>query len=81
MIFHFELKPRIPPRLFYTDVVVIQVAVFSYAVTFFADAASKQVFQKICIIGIFLALQRIVTSAEESFDAREMLGFFERLQH
>jgi hypothetical protein len=41
MIFHFELKPLIPSTLFYTDVVILQVTVFSYAVTFFADAASK----------------------------------------
>jgi len=81
MIFHFELKPRIPPRVFYTDMAIIQAAVFSYAVTFFADAASKQVFQKFCIIGIFLALQWSVTIAEESFEARELLGFFERWQH
>jgi hypothetical membrane protein len=81
MIFHFELKPRIPPRSFYTDLVVIQVAVFSYAVTFFADSASKQVFQKICIVGLFLALERVVTIAEESFSPSEMLGVLKRFQH
>ena len=81
MIFHFEIKSRIPPRIFYTDMVIIQAAVFSYAVAFFANSASKQAFQKICIIGIFLALQRSATIAEESFDARKMLRFFERLQH
>lgn len=81
MIFHFELKPRIPTRFFYTDLAVIQVAVFSYAVSFFADSASKQVFQKICIIGLFLALQRIVTIAEEGFSPSEMLGALKRFQH
>jgi hypothetical membrane protein len=81
MIFHFELKPLIPSTLFYTDVVILQMAVFSYAVTFFADAASKQSFQKICMIGLFFALLRSVSIVEESFSPSEMLGFFKRIQH
>jgi hypothetical protein len=48
--------------LFYTDLVILQVAVFSCAVAFFADAASKQSFQKICMIGLFSRLCQYVAT-------------------
>jgi hypothetical protein len=81
MVFHLELKPLVSPRLFYIDLVILHVAVFSYAVTFFADFAIKQSVQKICFFGVFFALERILTVTEESFVPREVLGFLKRPQH
>lgn len=81
MIFHFELRPVISALLFYTNLVVLQVAVFSYAVTFFADWAIKQSLQKVCFFGMFFALERIVTITEEGFLPSDMLGFLRRFQH
>jgi hypothetical membrane protein len=81
MIFHLELKREISPRLFWADLLIMQVAVFSYAWAFFADAASKQSLQKTCIVGLLLAMQRGATAAEKSFQLREVWEVFRRFQH
>lgn len=81
MIFHLELRPVVSALLFYTDLLILQVAVFSYAVTFFADFTIRQSMQKICFFGMFFALERILTIAEESFVSSEVLGFLRRFQH
>ena len=81
MIFHLELRSRILSRLFWADVSIMQVAVFSYAWAFFADSASKQSLQKTCVVGLLFALERGVTAAEESFQLSEVWGVFERSQH
>jgi hypothetical protein len=81
MIFHCELRALTSAVSFYADLVILQVAVFSYAVAFFADADSKQTLQKTCVLGVFFALQRSVTITGESFRPREVLGFLQRFQH
>jgi len=78
MLFHLELRPRISARLFYIDMIVIQMAVFPYAAAFFAEWAAKQSLQKTCILGLFVTLERIVTAVEESFHPSEVLSLFRR---
>jgi hypothetical membrane protein len=80
MVFHLELEPRIPARLFYVDLVIIQVAVFSYAWAFFANSPFKQSLQKTCIGGVFFALERACMATEESYRPHEALAFLQRLQ-
>ncbi|MGD9030219.1 MAG: hypothetical protein PVG25_10430 [Anaerolineae bacterium] len=81
MIFHCELKPVTSPWLFYGDLVIIQVSVFSYAIAFFADWELKQSLQKTCVMGVFFTLQRIITAAEESFHLSEVITFLQRFGH
>jgi hypothetical protein len=56
-------------------------AVFPYAVSFFADWASKQSYQKICMMGIFYVLLKTVSATKEGFKPYEVLGIFKRFQH
>jgi hypothetical protein len=43
MIFHYELKSAISGSIFYSDLVILHLVVFSYAVAFFAESAYKQI--------------------------------------
>lgn len=76
MFFHFELKGVLSKWQFYADIVLLQIAVFPYAVSFFADWASKQSYQKICIMGVFYVLLKAASAAEGSFAGRELFKGF-----
>lgn len=81
MIFHFEYRPRLSIGFFLLDMIILQAAVFPYAIAFFFNASNKQIYQKLCILGIIFALQRIVTVSEQSFQPKEVLNLFRRFQH
>jgi hypothetical protein len=81
IIYLFELKDRLPSRQFFSDAILLQMAVFPYAVSFFADWASKQSYQKICMMGIFYVLLKTVSATKEGFKPYEVLGIFKRFQH
>jgi hypothetical membrane protein len=74
MIYHFELSRRLTRVKFVLDLILLQVSVFPYAVSFFWDWTSKQAFQKLCIIGVFYILLRSVSIAKESFEPRELFN-------
>ena len=76
MLYHFELKEHLSSWQFYLDVALLQIAVFSYAVSFFADWASKQSYQKICIMGVFYVLLKAVSVTKESFAPGEIFNQF-----
>jgi len=78
MIFHFELKPVVSLKVFYIDMFLVQMTIFPYAVAFFADSVHKQSLQKFCILGVFFALLRIVSAAEDAFVLREVIGYFRK---
>ncbi|MEJ2758403.1 MAG: hypothetical protein P8046_07990 [Anaerolineales bacterium] len=80
MIFHVELRDVIPRWQFYLDVILLQVVVFSYAVTFFADWPTKQGFQKVCIMGVFYVVLKSVSVEEKAFQPREVWGMFGRMR-
>jgi hypothetical membrane protein len=65
MIYHYELKEHVPAWRFSLDVVLLQIAVFPHAISFFADWNTKQSFQKICIMGLFYILLKSVLMANE----------------
>jgi hypothetical protein len=79
MLFHLELRPRVAARLFYVDLLIIQLAVFSYAWAFFANLASKQSLQKMCVLGLFVVLARIVMAVDESLHPSEVLSLLRGL--
>lgn len=81
LIFHFELRAHITARQFFLDITLLQFAVFPYAVSFFADWASKQSYQKICIMGVFYVLLKAASAAEDSFAPRELFKSFPRFRH
>ncbi|MBN2045927.1 MAG: hypothetical protein JW757_12970 [Anaerolineales bacterium] len=73
MIFHFEGRQQLPRWRVALDIALLQVAVFPYAVAFFANWESKQSFQKLCLIGIFYALLSIVSASEQGFKPGEFI--------
>ena len=81
MLFHFELRQQFPSWQFYLDVFLLQIVVFTYAVSFFADWASKQSYQKICIMGVFYVLLKVVSVSEESFAPSEIFKQFHHFRH
>lgn len=81
LLFHLELRTYIPARQFFLDITLLQLAVFPYAVSFFADWASKQSYQKICIMGVFYVLLKAASAAGESFAPRELFKSFPRFRH
>lgn len=81
MIYLFELKDCLPSWRFISDVILLQVAVFPYAVSFFAEWVSKQRYQKICLMGVFYVLLKTVSITKEGFKPREVLGILKRFQH
>jgi len=78
MIYHFELRPVVSLRVFYLDLILVQMVIFPYAVAFFVDSVHKQSLQKFCIMGVFFALLRIVSATEDGFVLREVIGYFRR---
>jgi hypothetical protein len=81
MVFYFEFRQQLPRWRLMLDVVLVQVVVFSYAFSFFAGWETKQAFQKLCIMGVFYALLKIVSASEQGFRPREFFMDFLHFQH
>lgn len=80
MIYYFEMKAAMPQWRFILELVLLQLAVFSYAAAFFADWPSKQGFQKACIAGVFYTMLRAVSMGQEGFRLQEMPEVFRQMQ-
>ena len=72
-IFLLELRARISPRVFITNMIILQGSVLTYAATYFADIDQKQIAQKICVVGLLLVMERAVTIGPEGFEWRTTL--------
>jgi hypothetical membrane protein len=80
MIFHIELKAEISRPAFIFNLSLLHFAVFSYAVAFFLDTDAKQSLQKICLLGVVFALERVVMLTREGYSPVELLTFLDRFQ-
>jgi hypothetical protein len=72
-----ELKMRVPPRVFYVNGGILHAAVLTYAAAFLANSDLKQFAQKLCLAGLLVVMQRLVTIAPEGYEWRSS---FARLQ-
>ena len=73
VIFYIELRQTMPPWRFVLEMAGLWAVVLTYAVAFFADWPSKQLFQKLCLIGVYYTVLRAVNLGEERFRLRDAL--------
>jgi len=74
----FELRPRISRWVFLANVTLLHAVVLTYAVAFFANSDHKQLAQKLCILGLLLVMERMVTIAPEGFEWRSVFEALRR---
>ena len=78
MILLMELRQRIHRLIFLGSLALLHTVVLTYAVTFFANSDSKQLAQKLCLLGLLLVMERMVTIAPESVEWRTALAIWRR---
>lgn len=72
-LFLFELRRQISATAFVFNMLLLQSTVLTYAVMFFFDSALKQAAQKLCVIGLLVAVEKASTMAPEGFEWRAAL--------
>jgi hypothetical protein len=81
MTFYLELRTQVSPWFFWLNLAVLQIVTFGYAAAFFLEFASKQVFQKLCVFGIYYALLKVASALEGGFHPNELWGRFGQTSH
>ena len=78
MILLIELRSCIRRSVFSGQIALLHAAVLTYAATFIANSDSKQLAQKLCILGLLLVMGRMITIAPEGFEWRSTLARLRR---
>lgn len=73
VLFLVELKAEIGSLTFLSTMLLLQITVLTYATAFFLDASIKQAAQKLCVIGLLVAVEKAATIAPEGFEWRAAL--------
>ena len=77
----FEQRAQIPAWLFYIDIIILQVVLFSYAVGLIVCSIFKQTLQKLCFISMTSFLLRATSLTQENPAPDKILASSKRLPH
>jgi len=73
VFFLIELRPTLSPLVFYVNMLFLQSAVLTYAVTFFSNSTLKQAAQKFCVLALLLVVEKASTIAPEGYEWKTAL--------